>query len=103
MIVARFLVEARFGHKQKVIEMMRSWDQQFGTKVGWTSDKTRTLTGSIGAPESLIINEIRLESLSELDTSFQKLATLDGHAEWGREIEPYIVSGSNRWEILREI
>ncbi len=101
MIVARWQIEAKFGHKQTVIDMLKIWTKEFGSQAGWAAHKVRTLTGSIGAPESLVISEVTLESLDELGAAFEKLATLPGHAEWGTRLEPYVVSGSNRWEVLR--
>ena len=103
MFIARFGIDARFGHKQKVIELMKQWDKEIGAQIGWTDDKIRSLTGSIGAKESLVQQELSVDTLAELEQGFQKLANVEGHAEWGQELEKYIVSGSNRWEILRVI
>jgi hypothetical protein len=103
MIVARWQIEAKFGHKQAVIESFNKWQETFGEEIGWTRDKVRILTGSVGAKESVRISEVTLESMAELDESFGKLATLDGHAAWSAELEPHVVSGTNRWEIYRVI
>jgi hypothetical protein len=101
MFIARLSIQARFGHKQKVLELMKQWDEDIGAKIGWTGDKIRTVTGSIGAKESEIQQELTIESLAELEKGFEALAKVEGHAEWGRELEKYIVSGSNYWEIFR--
>ncbi|MGM0576466.1 MAG: hypothetical protein ACQEXJ_12115 [Myxococcota bacterium] len=103
MIVARWQIDARFGHKQKVIDSMKRWHEEVGTTIGWTADKVRMTTGSVGALESTVQVEVTLEDLSELDRSWKKLATLDAHAQWSKELEPYIVSGTPRWEVLRVI
>lgn len=103
MFIARFNIEARFGHKQNVIELMKQWDKEIGSQIGWKDDKIRTLTGSIGAKESLVQQELTLDSVAELERGFQKLANVKGHAEWGQELEKHVVSGSNVWEILRVI
>lgn len=101
MIIAQWHIEAKFGHKQQAIASLKGWHEKFGTQIGWTADKVRVLTGSVGAKESLIISEVTLESMTQLDESFAKLAGLDGHADWSAELEKHVVSGSNRWEILR--
>lgn len=101
MLIARLSIQARFGHKQKVLDLMKQWEEEIGSKIGWTKDKTRVLTGSIGAKESEIQHELSIESLAELEKGFEALAKIDGHAEWGKELEKYVVSGSNYWEIYR--
>ena len=103
MFIARFNIEARFGHKQKVIELMKQWDKEIGSQIGWKDDKIRSLTGSIAAKESLVQQELTLASIAELEQGFQKLANVKEHAQWGKELEEHVVSGSNVWEILRVI
>ncbi len=103
MMVARWQFEARFGHKQTVIGLMKRWDQEFGSQIGWTPEKCRRLTGSIGALESTIQEEILIKDLAELGAAWEKLATLEGHKQWGKDIEPYVVSGTPHWQILHII
>jgi len=103
MMIARWRIDARFGHKDEAIKLMQQWDTQFGSKVGWTPDKLRITTGSVGVAESAIVSEIQIKDLAELNEAFDKLAKLEGHAEWGRQLEPHVVSGTNNWEIYRVI
>ncbi|HWP92859.1 MAG TPA: hypothetical protein VNN20_11765 [Thermodesulfobacteriota bacterium] len=103
MIVARWNIEARFGHKQTAIDLIKKWNKEIGAKIGWKKDKVRVLTGSVGAPESSIQVEILLKDLSELNASWEKLATIEAHKQWGKDLEPYIVSGTSRWEIFRVV
>ena len=103
MMVARWHIDARFGHKQTVLDLMKRWDEEFGSQIGWTPDKHRRLTGSVGALESTIQDEVLIKDLAELGDSWEKLGTLEGHKEWGKEIEPYIVSGTPHWQIFRVI
>ena len=100
MIVARWSIDAKFGHKPDVIESLSKWQKQFGAEIGWDG-KWRMLTGSVGALESTIITELTLNSISELSESWDKLGQLDGHKQWSRDLEPHIVSGSMKWEVFR--
>ena len=34
---------------------------------------------------------------------WDKLATIDAHKQWSKNLEPYVVSGTSRWEIFRVI
>jgi hypothetical protein len=101
MMIARWQLDARFGHKDEVVSLLKKWNEEFGAKVGWTSDKVRMTTGSIGVAESRVISEVTIKDLAELNEGFEKLKTLDGHAAWSKQMEPLIVSGSTRWEIHR--
>jgi hypothetical protein len=101
VILARWQIDARFGHKQKVIDSLKAWMEQFGSKVGWTADRVRFYTGSVGALECSVFSEVTLENLGELHEGFEKLATLEGHAKWSEDLEPHVVNGTHRWEVFR--
>lgn len=101
MMIARWHIDARFGHKQAVIDAMKSWSKEIAPQIGWTADKMRLSTGSIGALESTIEEEVIIEDLKALDAAWAKLATIEAHKRWSKELEPYIVSGTPRWEIYR--
>lgn len=101
MMVARWSIDAKFGYKQNVIDLMRQWLQEIGSQVGFSADNTRLLTGSIGALEATIQAEHVVEDLSKLNQAWDKLATIPAHKQWGKDLEPYVVSGTSRWEIFR--
>ncbi len=71
MMVARWQFEARFGHKQTVIDLMKRWDEEFGSQIVRTPEKCRRNTGSIGALESMIHEEVVLKDLSELGAAWE--------------------------------
>lgn len=103
MMIARWSIEAKFGHKPEVVEQMNRWLAEIGAQIGWTREKVRLLNGSIGALESTIQSEITLADLTELSSAWDKLAKLDSHKAWSRNLEPHVVSGTQRWEIFRVI
>ena len=49
MFVARWQIDARFGHKQEVIELGKRWLREIGSKAGTDKMDIKILTGSIGA------------------------------------------------------
>jgi hypothetical protein len=101
MMLARWSIDARFGHKQAVIDRLQRWMREIAPEVGFTPERTRLLTGSIGTLEATVQSEHLIESLTELQNAWDKLAALEAHRQWGHELEPYVVSGTSRWEILR--
>lgn len=101
MMIARWRIDARFGHKQHALELMKQWVREIGPEIGWSEGRIRVATGSIGMPESTIETEVTVADLTELNAAWERLAALPAHGKWGRELEPYIVSGTARWEVLR--
>jgi hypothetical protein len=101
MMVARWSIDAKFGYKQNVIDLMQRWLREIAPQVGFTADKARLLTGSIGALESTIQAEHLVKDLGELNEAWEKLATIPAHRQWSKDLEPHVVSGTNRWEIYR--
>ncbi|HJU49864.1 MAG TPA: hypothetical protein VJ575_03855 [Pseudogulbenkiania sp.] len=103
MMIARWSIEAKFGHKPDVVAEMQRWLREIGSQVGWTADRVRLLNGSIGAKESTIQSEIEIADLAELDAAWNKLIALEAHKAWSKALEPHVVSGTQRWEIFRVI
>ena len=103
MIIARWHIDARFGHKQVAVDLLKRWCEEIASQIGWTEDNLRIATGSIVALESTIELEAKVEDLKELNEAFSKLGTIEAHAAWSKEIEPYIVSGTPHWQIYRVV
>ena len=101
MMVARWSIDAKFGYKQNVIDLMQHWLREIGPQAGFTADKVRLLTGSVGALEATILSEHLVKDLSELNQAWEKLATIAAHKQWSKDLEPHVVSGTSRWEIYR--
>ena len=101
MLVARWQVDARFGHKQTVIDLMHRWLREIGSKAGTDKMDVKLLTGSIGAREATIEINHTVENLAQLERFFDAIGKIDAHKHWGKELEPYIVSGSAFWTIYR--
>jgi len=80
---------------------MQRWLQEVAPQAGFSVDKARLLTGSIGALEATIQLEHPVKDLSELNQAWEKLATIAAHKQWSKDLEPHVVSGTSRWEIYR--
>ncbi len=103
MFVARWQIDARFGHKQTVIDLLRRWEREVGTKSGTDKMDFKILTGSIGAREATVEANHSVESLAQLEQFFAAIGNNDAHRQWGCELEPYVVSGSAVWSIYRAL
>jgi hypothetical protein len=101
--IARWHIDARFGHKQTVIDAVKKWSKEIASQIGWTADNLRIATGSIGALESTVEMDVVVRDLASLSASWEKLGAIPAHNEWSKQREPHIVSGTPRWGIFRII
>ncbi|MDG4899731.1 MULTISPECIES: hypothetical protein [unclassified Mesorhizobium] len=101
MFSGRWQIDAKFGHKQTALELMRKWEREIGSQVGLADLKFQLMTGSVGAREATIETHHQVESLAQLEEFFAKIAKIEAHAKWGKELEPYVVSGTSLWNIYR--
>ncbi len=53
--------------------------------------------------EWTIQEEVLIKDLAELGAAWEKLATLEGHKQWGKDIEPYMVYGTPHLQIFNII
>jgi hypothetical protein len=103
MMIARWHIDARFGHKQTVVDSLKKWGADIGSQIGWTADKVRIVTGSIGALESTVEIEVQINDLAELNAAWAKLGAIKAHTQWSKDIEPHIVSGTPHWQVFRVV
>ena len=103
MMIAKWCIDAKFGHKPEVVESLTQWFEEIGSQIGWTKENSRILVGSVGALESSIISEITIANLTELNDAWQKLGDIEEHKAWSKTLEPHVVSGTPKWEIYRII
>jgi hypothetical protein len=101
MLIARWQIDARFGQKQTVIDMLGNWARDIAPQIGWGPGSGRMLTGSIGAREATVVHEWNVADLAALEQAWAALGKIAAHKAWGKELEPYVVSGSSRWEVFR--
>jgi len=99
MLIARWQIDARFGHKQKVIDSIVQWTREIAPQVGLL--KGQMLSGSIGALEATVEHNWEVNDLAELERTWAKLGTIEAHKQWSKDLEPYVVSGTARWSIFR--
>ena len=103
MMIARWTCEAKFGHKNEALDLLNEWNEQIGAQTDIDMARSRTLSGSVGAKESIIENEMEISNLIELDAFFDKIASIEMHADWGKKFGEVIVSGSTYWEVFRVV
>jgi len=103
MLIARWQIDARFGQKQTVIDMFRRWERDIGSKTGMDKMEIKILSDSIGAREATVEVDHTVENLAQLERFFEAIGKSDAHKQFGKDLEPYVVSGSSVWSIYRVV
>jgi hypothetical protein len=96
-IIARFSFDVPFGKKPELMQLMKKWeplDRELGMP------KPQVLIGSIGAPESRVELNHRFDSFAAMETTWAKLNN-PKMAEFQKEMAPFVVPGSHRWDVFR--
>jgi hypothetical protein len=65
MFVARWHIDAGFGQKQTVIDLLKRWRDEVGTKAGTDTHDMKILTGSVCAREATVEAHHRVPNLAE--------------------------------------
>ena len=103
MYICQWHLEIPFGKQAEVMEIMKSWLEE-GRRASEfrRAARSRLLVGHIGRSASHIIGEHEFQSLADFEAALadMKKPEFKRHAE---ELAPYIVPGSQHWEILRSI
>ncbi|MEZ4294825.1 MAG: hypothetical protein R3B70_07600 [Polyangiaceae bacterium] len=99
MYIARWLLTAHYGHKDATIALLRKWEADVGQRIGWRAAAIRVLTGVVGVPQSHVEFEVRVDSLNDLESAWADMGKNPYHAQYLKELEPHIMSGSNEWKI----
>ncbi|WP_258591517.1 hypothetical protein [Mesorhizobium sp. AR07] len=73
MFSARWQIDARFGHKQTMLDLLKKWEREIGSQAGIAELGFQIMTGSIGAREATVETHHQVESLAQLEAFFAKI------------------------------
>lgn len=99
MYIARWQFTTRFGKTDDCLAILRKWEMDVGQRVGWRPGSVRILTGFIGASQSDLEFESHFDSLNDFESAWGDMERVPYHREYLKQLEPFIVPGSNRWNI----
>ncbi len=102
MFIARWQFTAKFGKMEDCVQLLRKWEVDVGQRIGWRPGAVRLLTGFVGGAESDVEFEVLFDNLTDLENAWNDRERNPYHREYMKMLEPVIVSGTNRWTILRE-
>jgi hypothetical protein len=101
MFIGRWIVEAKFGHKDEMLALAKRWREEVGERAGMKQGASRILSCSIGGAESRFEFETHFAALADLEKAWTEMGKIPAHKQFSKDLEQHVVSGSNRWEVLR--
>jgi thiamine phosphate synthase YjbQ (UPF0047 family) len=102
MYICRWSFNAPFGKRGKALNVAKQWDKQVSKALKISKTKSRIYVGHIGASESLIVSETEFKTLKDFEEMQKKMAH-PKHEVWARKIAPYIIPGSQKWEVFKTV
>lgn len=103
MYTVRWQFQTRFGHLKDVLNILRQWEFDVGQRVGWRASNIRVLQGRLGASQSLVELETRIDNLGDLDSSWADMEKSPHHQEAMRALERFVVSGTDQWAVYKNV
>jgi hypothetical protein len=102
MFIARWQFTAQSGQTEQCLSLLRQWEINVGTNIGWRPGSVRIVSGFIGASEGEVEFETHFDELDDLQSAWKDMAKHEGHQVFMKRIEPLMVSGTSRWNIYRK-
>ena len=102
MFIARWQLSTRFGKTEEALDILRKWEIDVGQRIGWRPGSIRITTGVVGAPQTDIEFETRVDTLADLESAWRDMEHVEPHKDYLKKLEPLVVSGASRWVVLRE-
>ncbi len=102
MFIARWQLSTRFGKTAEALDILRRWEIDVGQRIGWRPGSIRIASGVVGAAQTDIEFETRVDTLADLESAWRDMERVEPHTEYLKKLEPLLVSGGSRWVVLRE-
>ena len=102
MFIARWQLSTRFGKTEECLAVLRKWEIDVGQRIGWRPGSIRIASGVVGAAQTDIEFETRVETLADLESAWRDMERVEQHKAYLTKLEPLLVSEGSRWVVLRE-
>lgn len=102
MFIARWQLSTRFGKTEECLAVLRKWEIDVGQRIGWRPGSIRIASGVVGAAQTDIEFETRVDNLADLESAWRDMERVEQHKEYLGKLEPLLVSQGSRWVVLRE-
>jgi hypothetical protein len=101
VFIARWHFNARFGHTQQCVNILQKWEIDVGQRVGWKSGAIRVMSGLLGVSDTEIEFEVRVDSLTDLESAWGDIDKVPYHKQYMKELEGLVSGSVSRWTVYR--
>ncbi len=103
MIVCQWHLDIPYGKQAEALEIMQAWaEEKLASSDFRKARSTRLMVGHVGRSASHIIDEYVFDSLADFESALAGMGA-DRFRTHSDRLAPYIVPGSQHWEIFRVI
>lgn len=103
MIVCQWHLDIPYGKQVEVLEIMRAWGEEKRASSDFGKARsTRLMVGHVGKSASHVVDEYVFDSLADFESALAGMGA-ERFPRHSDRLAPYIVPGSQHWEIFRLI
>lgn len=103
MIVCQWHLDIHYGKQAEALHIMRKWgEDKFAYSEFKRASGARIMAGLVGRSASHIVDEYYFHSLADFELALQGMGG-DRFRKHSDAMTPYIVPGSQHWEIYRVV
>lgn len=100
MYIARWHMKSNPGKTEACIALLRRWEMSVGDRVGLKPGTMRVSVGALGSGEDEIEIDVKVETLSDLESTWKDIEAVPHHKALMEELSGLLVS-SPRWSVRR--
>ncbi len=101
MFVIRDIAIAKAGRRSEAVGLYKEFLAEAQKELG--HPKSRIYTASIGQPDSTVMSESEVESLSVFEEQIAKINSWSRMEHYGKRFSELFVDGSHRFEVYRVV
>lgn len=100
--VCQWSLELVYGKQKVALDIMKAWGEEKFRSSNFRVSQNRVMNGYIGSSPSFIIDEYVFETLDDFEKALADMSQPQ-FRQFSEALAPYIVPGSQKWNIFKII
>ncbi|MBS1551304.1 MAG: hypothetical protein JST15_04450 [Bacteroidetes bacterium] len=100
--VCQWSLEIVFGKQKPALDIIKAWGEEKFRSSNFRVSQNRVMNGFIGCSPSFIIDEYIFESLDDFEKALADMSQPQ-FRQFSEALAPFIVPGSQKWNIFKLI
>jgi hypothetical protein len=103
MLVCQWHLDLVYGKQAEALRVMEAWGKEkFASSEFRRASGARMMVGLVGVSASHVVDEYYFESMADFEAALRGMSG-EQFRKHSDALAPYIVPGSQHWEILRVV